>query len=452
MKKRLLLPLLLLGCVSFAQTIQLETFATGITSPVEIVNAGTNQIFVAGQNGIITILDSDGIANTTPFLDISAVTQFEGEHGLFGVAFHPDYATNGYFYVNYINTEGNTVVARYTRSTENPDIADPNSAFIVLNITQLYGFHQGGCLRFGPDGYLYISSGDGGESQMGQNINTMLGKILRIDVNSGTPYTIPATNPFADTEGTDEIWAYGLRNPWKFSFDAEGSLWIADVGQSNIEEIDKVSATEAGVNYGWRCYEGTASYNTSSDCPADSTAITFPYVEYTHDESGGCSITGGFVYRGSAYPNMLGKYFFTDYCSNKIGWVDSTTPNGITWSASFEGNFTTMGEDINGELYVAGGNNGTVYKITEVIAGIEQVNKTAVSIYPNPAHNEVFVDVKDLATIAQATIYDLGGKKLLDQVLTANLNSIDTSALQAGIYFLEVNVSGSKTQHKLIIN
>lgn len=443
--------MLLLGCTVFAQTIQLETFATGITNPVEIVNAGTGQLYVAGQNGVITLLEANGSANEIPFLNISSIMQSGGEQGLLGLAFHPDYATNGYFYIDYINTEGNTVVARYTRSAANPDIADPDSALVILGITQINGRHQGGCLRFGPDGYLYISSGDSGVSGNGQNINTMLGKILRIDVNNGTPYSIPATNPFADTDGLDEIWAYGLRNPWKFSFDASDYLWIADVGEGQIEEIDKASATEAGLNYGWTCYEGNSAYDSSGGCPDDST-LTFPFAQYTHAESGGCSITGGYVYSGTEYPNMQGKYFFADYCTNKIGWIDSATPGTITWSESFSGNFTTIGKDVNGELYVGGGSNGTIYRITDVTAGIAKVSAAEISVYPNPAHNEVFVDVKNTATTAQATIYDLGGKRLANQVLTANLSTIDTSALEAGIYLLEINVSGSKVQQKLIIN
>ena len=444
MKKRLLLPLLLLGCVSFAQTIQLETFATGITSPVEIVNAGTNQIFVAGQNGIITILDSDGIANTTPFLDISAVTQFEGEHGLFGVAFHPDYATNGYFYVNYINTEGNTVVARYTRSTENPDIADPNSAFIVLNITQLYGFHQGGCLRFGPDGYLYISSGDGGESQMGQNINTMLGKILRIDVNSGTPYTIPATNPFADTEGTDEIWAYGLRNPWKFSFN-DGNIWIADVGQENIEEINRMSATDSGINYGWKCFEGTDVYSTDN-CSLVG-MYTMPVAQYEHEGTSRCSITGGYVYTGSAYPNMQGKYFFADYCTAEIGVVNGST---LSWLGNFSGTITTFGVDANQELYAAG--SGTVYKIVDTTAGLNDFDNKLFSLYPNPAGNEVFVSAKEGFGEGFASIFNVSGQLVIEQKLGEGQTKIDTSKLQTGVYMVKLQTSTMGYNTKLVIN
>jgi glucose/arabinose dehydrogenase len=451
LKKRLLLPVFLLGCTSFAQTIALETFATDIIKPVEIINAGTNKIYVAGQNGVISIVNVDGTVDPMPYLNISATINFQGELGLLGIAFHPDYITNGYCYVNYINAEGNTVIARYTRSASNPEIADPDSAFVVLNITQMYGYHQGGCLRFGPDGYLYIASGDGGESEMGQNINTLLGKILRIDVNNGTTYSIPETNPFATTDGADEVWAIGLRNPWKFSFDAEGNIWIADVGQNNVEEIDKANVTQAGVNYGWRCYEGAALYNDSLNCP-QSSALTFPYAEYTHSGDGGCSVTGGYVYNGTLYPGMQGKYFFADYCSNKIGWVDSEEPGPITWSAAFTGNFTTIGEDVNGELYVGGGSNGIIYKITDATAGVSKFAAEGITMYPNPANNEVLINIKNQGAPAEVALFDLSGKRLIQQSVNTDTNRIDTSSLHAGLYLLEVTTSGRKMQQKLIIN
>jgi len=444
--------MLLLGCTSFAQTIALETFATDIIKPVEIVNAGTDQIYVVGQNGIISILNTQGVANTVPFLDISEIVTNQGELGLLGLAFHPDYAGNGYCYVDYIDAEGNTIIARYTRSATNPDIADPATVQIVMNITPLYGLHRGGCLRFGPDGYLYISIGDGGGSWNGQSTTTMLGKILRIDVDGVAPYSIPATNPFASTEGTDEIWAYGLRNPWKFSFNmADNTLWIGDVGEGQIEEINKISASAAGKNFGWRCYEGNAIFDDSLNCP-ESSALTFPYAEYTHSGDAGCSITGGYVYHGTLYPNMQGKYFFADYCSNKIGWVDSQEPGPITWSAAFSGNFTTIGEDMDGELYVGGGSNGIIYKITDATADVSKFAAEGITMYPNPANNEVFINIKNQGASAEVALFDLSGKRLMQQSVNTNTNRIDTSTLQAGLYVLEVTTSGKKMQQKLIIN
>jgi glucose/arabinose dehydrogenase len=442
----------MLGCTAFAQTIALETFATDIIKPVEIVNAGTSKIYVAGQNGVVSVVNADGTVNPVPFLDISSTVNLQGELGLLGFAFHPQYDTNGYCYVNYIDTDGNTVVARYTRDATNSDIADPTSVQTVINITQLYGRHQGGCLRFGPDGYLYISSGDGGGSWNGQSTTTMLGKILRIDVDGAAPYSIPATNPFASTEGSDEIWAYGLRNPWKFSFDmADNTLWIADVGEGQVEEINKERAAAAGLNYGWTCYEGTQPYDSSGGCPDDNT-ITFPYVEYRHSDSGGCSVTGGYVYHGTLYPGMQGKYFFADYCSNKIGWVDSEEPGPITWSAAFTGNFTTIGEDVSGELYVGGGSNGIIYKITDATAGVSKFAAEAITMYPNPANNEVFINIKNQGAPAEVTIFDLSGKRLIQQSVNTDTNRIDTSTLQSGLYLLDVTTSGRKMQQKLIIN
>lgn len=451
MKKKLLLSLLFAGFTTFAQTITLETVATGFPArPVEIANDGSNRLYVAQQSGVISIIEADGTVNPTPFIDLGNVVNYQGELGLLGMTFHPEYATNGYFYVDYLDAQSNTVIARYNRDAVNPDIADPTSAHVVLNITQAWGRHQGGCVAFGPDGYLYISSGDGGISENGQDTNTLLGKMLRIDVNNGVTYTIPETNPFATTDGADEIWSYGMRNPWKFTFSrADGSMWIADVGESVYEEINKVSVTTPGLNFGWRCYEGDATYDTTLNCPEEST-LTFPVAQYDH--AYGCSITGGYVYTGTEYPNLQGKYFFADYCSNRIGWVSSTEPNAITWTEPFEGNFTTFGQDANGELYLAGGSNGTVYKITEATAATAPFNKAGITLYPNPAKNEVFLNLKNFSENTMVTIYDMGGKRLIKQQLTSSANRIDTTALQAGIYLIEVNAAGNRMQQKLVIN
>ncbi|KGO87083.1 hypothetical protein Q765_07710 [Flavobacterium rivuli WB 3.3-2 = DSM 21788] len=455
MKRKFLLPFLLFGCAAFAQTIAPVQFASGFNGITEIVHAGTSRLYVVQQEGTVRMLEADGAIGEIPFLDITDVVNYNGERGLLGLAFHPQYVTNGYFYVYYTNSTGDNTVVRYTRSTANPDAADTTTALPILTIPHPGNTnHNGGCMRFGPDGYLYISSGDGGGSGdvngNAQNIDVLLGKMLRIDVDVDVEYGIPGTNPFQSEDGADEVWAYGLRNAWKFSFGrSDGSMWIADVGQGVIEEINKVNPANAGLNFGWRCYEGNEVYNNAG-C-ADSNTLTFPVAEYTHAE-GGCSITGGYVYTGTAYPNLQGKYFFADYCSNKIGWVNSTTPGDITWTEDFEGNFTTFAEDVNGELYIAGGTNGVIYKITDSTAGMEQFAKSGISVYPNPAHNEVFIDLKNQAVTAQLTVFDLGGKRLIQQTIAPNVNSIDTSVFQAGIYLLEINASGNKIQQKLIIN
>jgi glucose/arabinose dehydrogenase len=323
MKRLLQFCVVLLTTISFAQTIGLQTFATGFSNPVAIVNAGDSRLFVVQRGGAIRILNANGTINATNFLTLTSSTIVSGgERGLLGLAFHPNYATNGYFYVNYTRaSDGATVIARYNVSA-NPDVADASSAQVLLTIAQPFSNHNGGSLVFGPDGYLYIGMGDGGSGgdpdNYGQNINSLLGKMLRIDVDSGSPYAIPAGNPYAGaTPGADEIWAVGMRNPWKFSFDKQtGDLWIADVGQNAREEINKAASTAAGLNYGWRCYEANIPYNTNG-CQSASNYF-MPVANYALG-NGYCSITGGYVYRGSTYPNMVGKYFFSDYCSNRIG-------------------------------------------------------------------------------------------------------------------------------------
>jgi glucose/arabinose dehydrogenase len=451
MKKTILWAVALCSQIAISQTIALETFATGFTNPVEITHAGDSRLFVLQQEGQIRILNADGTINSTPFLNITAIISSGGERGLLGLAFHPEYDSNGYFYVYYNNANGGTTVARYTRSTADADVADASSVMIILTMQQPEANHNGGCLRFGPDGYLYIAKGDGGgggdPNNNGQNINSLLGKILRIDVDGAAPYSIPAGNPYAGVEGADEIWAYGLRNPWKFSFNRlNGDIWIADVGQENIEEINKVPGSQAGANYGWRCFEGTAVYNNSGCSLVE--MYTPPFAEYTHSATGGCSITGGYVYTGDVYPALQGKYIFADYCNNKLGIVG--TDAAITYTEAFTGNFSTFGEDIEGELYVAGKNNGTVYKITDSsVAGTTAFANGLFSMYPNPAKNEVFLNLTtDAATIS---VYDMGGKLLLTQALAAGDNNINTSGLQAGLYLAQVTHSSGTISQKLVI-
>ncbi|WP_321539555.1 PQQ-dependent sugar dehydrogenase [Flavobacterium piscinae] len=254
------------------------------------MNAGDDRLFVVQRGGLIRIVNPNGTVNTTPFLSLTSIITAGGERGLLGLAFHPDYATNGRFYVNYTRSgDGATVIARYNVSDTDENIANANSGEILLTIAQPFSNHNGGSLNFGPDGYLYIGMGDGGSggdpNNYGQNLNSLLGKMLRIDVNGETGYTIPADNPYADIAGEDEIWSVGMRNPWKFSFDRQtGDLWIADVGQNAIEEINKAASSEAGLNYGWRCYEGNSPYNTTG-CGGSSN-YTFPVAQYTHASTG----------------------------------------------------------------------------------------------------------------------------------------------------------------------
>lgn len=444
---------LLIPLFSHSQIIDIQTFATGFTNPVEIAHPnGDSRLFIVEQGGKIKIVNTDGTTNSTPFLTLSpSILSIGGERGLLGLTFHPNYVSNGYFFVNYTNTLGNTVIARYSVSA-NPNLADTSSGTIIFIVNQPFPNHNGGSIKFGPDGYLYIGMGDGGSGgdpgNRAQNPNELLGKMLRIDVDSEIPYGIPPTNPYAESlTFRKEIWALGLRNPWKFSFNKlNGDLWIADVGQSQIEEINKESSTAAGLNYGWNCYEGNSIY---SGCSALPITYTFPFAQYTH--SFGCSITGGYAYIGSLYPNFIGKYFFADYCSNKIGILDSS--GTITWSSSFSGsNFASFGEDNNGELYIAAIGNGTIYKIIDASLGINTFKKIDFELYPNPTNSEFFIKTKGILFPAIISISDISGKFLLTKIIDVNTVSIKTALFQSGIYIVNIkDKTGSKFSSKLII-
>lgn len=453
MKKIILLFCFAISQFLWAQTYNLQSFATGFISPVDIANAGDARLFIVQQNGIIRIAQPNGTVNTTHFLDISSKVLNSGEQGLLGLAFHPQYATNGRFYVYYnaIGT-GNITVAKYTVSTANPDIANASSEEILLNISKPFSNHNGGCLKFGPDGYLWIGTGDGGSGgdpqNHAQNLSSYLGKILRINVNGTTGYTIPNDNPFTGTATQlDEIWAYGLRNPWRFSFDTTtGNVLIADVGQNTSEEINKVAAIQAGVNYGWRCYEGNNTYDTSG-CAAVTT-MTFPVATYSL-AGAYCSVTGGYVYRGAAYPSLTGIYFFADYCADQIGTMDAT--NAITWSTAFSNvAFTAFGVDFQNELYVASSQNGTIYKITAPNASIEDIyNQNKVKIYPNPASNRIFVEGIEKENL-NADFISLDGRLILNASVNSDYG-IDISSLKSGIYFITVNSNQTKIYTQKII-
>ena len=342
------------------------TFNTpvGIVSP----NDNTNRLFVIEQHGTIRVFQNSATTtSSTVFLDISDRVLYGGEQGLLGLAFHPDYATNGFFYVDYVtDSPRRTIIARYSVSTSDPNVADPNSEQILLTINQPYENHNGGQLAFGPDGFLYIGMGDGGSGGdplgNGQNRSVLLGKILRIDVDSpasGLNYGIPADNPFAgNTMGyKEEIFAYGFRNPWRFSFDStNGTLWVGDVGQSQREEIDIV---ENGKNYGWNIMEGTLTYSSGSQA-----GLELPVWEYSHAE--GNAIIGGYVYHGTALIELMNAYVYGDYGTGKI-WALTLSGTGVPTNTLLNDtslNISSFGVDINQELFFCA-LDGKIYKLTE---------------------------------------------------------------------------------------
>lgn len=365
--------------------ISLQAFSYGFDRPTDIVNAGDSRLFVTEKEGYIRIVRTDGSQATSPFLDMSSLTSTGGlasERGLLGLAFHPDYAQNGYFYVNYTDLSENTRISRFSVSSD-PDIADLNSRLDIILIDQPFGNHNGGCLRFGADGYLYVGLGDGGSSEdpldNGQDMASLLGKMIRIDVDGTAPYEIPSDNPYVGTaaDTLPEIWAAGLRNPWKFNFDSEsGDLWIADVGQSAWEEIDYQPANSpGGQNYGWRCYEGN-HLGFGIDCPPLED-FDAPVSEYPHFPIGHCAVTGGNVYRGASSPRLTGKYLYADYCSGQFWSLEQDGAGGwaeFEVSSTLGFGWTCFGQDYLGELYVANQFQDSIYKIRDV--GCSGMNAT----------------------------------------------------------------------------
>lgn len=354
--------------------LAVERIADGLDDPVHLATApGDPRTFVVEQAGRIRIIEDGGV-RSTPFLDIAAKVRSGGERGLLSVAFHPDYADNGFFYVNYTRAaDGASRVERYSVSAD-PNVADAGSAVELLTVSQPFSNHNGGLNVFGPDDMLYIGLGDGGSGGdpqgNGQDSTTLLGSILRIDVDAAEPYGVPPDNPFVGRSGADEVWAYGLRNPWRFSFDrSTGDLYIADVGQNRFEEVSFTPfASAGGLNYGWNVMEGRHCFDPPEGCSSD--GLILPVLEYGHD-GGACSVTGGFVYRGASIPDVEGHYFYSDFCT---GFLRSfrVTESGITdeteWDVGDLGSVTSFGEDAAGELYIVS-DRGIVFRLIEASGG-----------------------------------------------------------------------------------
>ena len=340
---------------NLVSSIRLEPVVSGLTQPLYVTHAFDDRLFIVEQDGLIKIF-KDGALLPAPFIDLTEPVGYNSnEQGLLGLAFHPNYQENGYFFVDYTDLNGRTNIARY-RVTDDPNVADPASGQILLTIPQPFENHNGGMIAFGPDGYLYIGMGDGGSqgdpNGNGQNTGTLLGSILRLDVDSADgSYTIPSDNPFInDANARPEVWAYGVRNPWRFSFDRlTNDLFIADVGQDTYEEVDWLPAgTAAGQNLGWNYMEANHCYRAGCN-PADFVPAIFEY-----DHTQGCSISGGYIYRGEQFLSLYGNYFAADFCLGTI-WGVFQNPDG-NWQSTVVHpgliGITSFGEDVNGELYV----------------------------------------------------------------------------------------------------
>jgi glucose/arabinose dehydrogenase len=484
MKKITLLFAMLLGAtITQSQNnqlpkLRLQDFSEGYDQPIGIENAGDSRLFIVEQGGKIWICDTTGKKSDSPFLNISdRVTHGGFEQGLLGLAFDPNYSVNGYFYVNYTNDDGNTRVSRFSVKPNNPDKADKNSEVVLIKQHQPFINHNGGCMRF-SEGYLYVSFGDGGDAadpfNNAQNPGTLLGKIIRIDVthgSNGKNYAIPPTNPFVAMSGyRPEIWATGLRNPWRFSFDdLNDNMWVADVGQDEWEEINFQPAGEGGLNYGWSCWEGAHFFK--NNCNANNTPPTFPIAEYEHIVSPGCggTVIGGFVYRGSQFPKMYGKYIYTDYCTGIIRtvykdhgvWVNRY----LTTEEPLE--YTAFGEDINGELYLSDIGDGEIYKVVDSSAISPRIssgnsftavqNGDNISLYPNPNTGLFTVQITApqkesyLVTISNQLGQEiLSEKKTVDEGL--NEWTFSSEKFIKGVYVIQFRTSEGIINKKFSVN
>ena len=482
-----------------------ELYASGFDSITDIANAGDDRLFVVEQQGRIWIIDGSGTTLATPFLDIHDQMMLDGnERGLLGLTFDPDYPNNGYFYVNYTSVpDGRTHISRFQVSAD-PNVADETTEQIVLMHAQPFRNHNAGDIEFGFDGYLYIPLGDGGAAndllENAQDGSSLLGKMLRIDVST-LPYTIPADNPYVGaTDTMDEIWAFGLRNPYSFTVDRlTGDHWIADAGQNVWEEVNYEPENSAGgMNWGWDCYEADAVFEPAG-C-GDASLYDFPVFAYDHDN--GCVIVGGHVYRGSD-PQLYGHYVFADFCSGKF-WTVYPDGNGgfnHTEQLTFENYFiTAFGEDNSGEMY-AGNRGGNVYQITDISCknnniqvchtngktlcigfdmdaiadhmahgdelgecdGSSKVSQDAVSlrVTPNPSveHGTVDIEMEVSETqMIKAELYDMKGALVRDlyygQIESGRIErtTISNGDTKPGVYILKIRGENSSQNHKLIVH
>lgn len=445
---------------------------TTFSKPLEMIDPkdGTPRMFILNQRGIVTVVNVDNpSAPGKTFLNITdKVTQTGLEPGLLGIAFHPQYSTNRYFYVFYTAVSPErSIIARFQTSTQNPDSAIKESEFNILTLNLTYSSHYGGHIEFGPDGFLYISFGMGAAQNdppnNAQNLTLLNGKIARIDVNSasgGQNYSIPSSNPFIDSTSSvkKEIYAWGFRNVWKFSFDNQGRLWAGDVGQGKKEEIDIV---QKGKNYGWKIMEGTICFSPSKNC--DTTGLAKPVYEYNHDAAGGYSITGGYISTSSTLPTLMGKYIFADY------------QNGKVWALTYDGvptpiaqllmdsphYISSFGKDKYGNIYITNVSDNKIYKLDDLATSIDPVSQTAGKFslaqnYPNPFNPSTTIEFSlNRSSKTTLKVYDMNGKEVAT-LLNSNLNSgtynvyFDAEELSSGIYIYEL-VSGEFSMTKKMV-
>ncbi|MFQ6115623.1 MAG: PQQ-dependent sugar dehydrogenase [bacterium] len=458
-------------------------------------NDGTNRVFVVEQAGRIEVFENNASvtsADVDVFLDIRGrVNDSDTEMGLLGLAFHPDFENNGFFYVNYTSgsfLQPRTVISRFSRDSNDPNLADPNSEFILLEIPQPFRNHNGGMLQFGPgDGYLYVAMGDGGSGgdpeENGQDLTTLLGAILRIDVDNrsgGLNYGIPPDNPFVgNTLGfREEIWAFGLRNPWRFSIDSvTNELWVGDVGQNKWEEVDLI---EKGKNYGWDIMEGFHCFEPPSDC--DTTGLIKPIVEYPHfDDFGdwvGCSITGGYLYRGNLQPELVGTYIYGDFCTGNI-WMlryengqilaDSLLISGLV-AGGISAAISSFGVDENNELYILDHRIGRIYRFSESLpndvnddVGFVPDDFELAQNYPNPFNPRTLIRYKiAAASDVQLTVYNTLGQRIRTLVderkepgdYQVHWDGRGDSGIQvaSGVYLCQMRVGEFVQTRKMILN
>lgn len=432
-------------------------------SPINIENPGdgTDRLFVVERAGQVYVFaNNPTVSQRTLFLDVSAGLELGGECGLLGLAFHPSYRTNRYFYICYVDASPfQTVIARFTANAGNPNIADPTSQVPIIAIPQNGQFHKGGCIAFGADGYLYISLGEDGTPNNAQSLTTLKGKMLRIDVNTpsgGLPYGIPPDNPFeGNTSGyREEIFAWGFRNPWRFSVDSDnGDVWLADVGQNTWEEVDLISK---GRNYGWPKMEGPVCYPIGQPCDTTNLDGVLPVAAYNHG-GGGASITGGRIYRGPSVPTLYGNYLFADYINGRIWWIDpDNSPSTMNLIEDTSLNISAFGADADGELYFSTF-NGPIYRFAETATDVD-ARPPAIGafhrVHPNPFSASATMEFS-LANGGLATleVFDVSGRlvmKVLDKYVLAGDHTavwdgrdVDGRAQPSGVYFCRLTVGGT---------